>query len=1132
MDFSQGIEREELEIPRYQGIDTGGLDYSKGIGTEEDTLKLSNLPSEQEVSEEEQAFAAEHPNTYAVKETFFDFLRMAKKNPIAPPTEDWSSVEQIGTLGRRTLFPTAPELEESLLALNDHIPYVRRMWSEEAREEFGKLDRQGQVNSLLWDALEVQLLGTPKVIPYFLKGAGKTLGMPIKVAGKAIKVITPSYKFAPIEDLLLKGVRPFVREESAMRVLRGKGWKSDEVGAVLEMDNLYPFVSSKRGGKLSKAFKESLDWSSGMPRTGAETKELLETGALRRKHFKREWNVAFRKYSKETIEREVGKQLGPKMTPKARKELKKELGKQMNKTFAEEAFNAQVVKALGKDLTGKITLKNAPEIYMANFARDIVKGSKVVKGVLKQGVYNKLMFDSLNPVRVALGAWDRLYGTYKNVYKKIGPGLERRNEYIAEKHLTLFQMYKDRGLGTWSRISKGGLKFAHSFGQAEYKEAYKALLQIDHLTELGRRTPVLKEKMVGQSKTIADGLSPNAKQLVKTWSDFSDHLYAENVLEKIPQLFEGMNLTARGENSVGKMVEKIGPILSKAFAKSRGNTFDTKSKTIQSLLGEVRKTLNHPSVKQGKHPWFYAEGDDLAKQLKALDKNLTTTGKGGNFVDYLENYVARVGQSGQNSMKRWDTALLGAKHPFYEKGRKTIASLDVVEDLSSMMEVRIRAQANDLMLYPEIEKAVTHSKDLPGHVREYVDHYISRVLGRQASMDSKVARVLEGTIGKLGGKNYWTEEKVGMLSRRLNDLAIMGALGFKPFAVMRDLFQPLLTVPVDLGGVKGFSYLLHGYKKAITEPGFRQYVKDIGAIQEFAPEIYLKQRLFSFGKGARWDQARDAALWLYGFGDRLNRYTAGGAAVHKWDMNLAKVGQERLLTTVGRKEFSQRMFKGRYPWVRNELDDLLSLGKVDEAKAIWTNDVIADTQFLYRPTESPIVSQKYGALGRTGFLFQSWWMNYGTLLEKWMRTGDAGAKANKMFTWMTSHAIAATMMESLWGTDTALRTTFTGPFPATFDKNLIPAAWTPIYEVGNMLGWGIPNYIWKGEPEKLEQHAKSLIRSLAIMTPGGLQMKQTLGAVKKEGWEGLPASVIRYQGTKMNELMPIRAYKGIKGMMR
>lgn len=1062
-----------------------------------------------DIPEEEQAFAAAWPNVYSAGKVFSEmFLKPA----------------------RRVLFPTPGELEDSFNELNKHIPFTKYI-DPGRREEFLALDQQEQTRALLWDTLETMILGVPKTVPWFFKGVAKTVALPIK----GVKAVIPAYKFAPIEDLLLKGVRPFVREENVLRVLKKEGWKTDEVAAILDSDNLYPFLrgkTRKEAGKLSKAFKEAIDWSSGFPRLGKETKELLRTDLLRRGHFRREWNVAFSKYAKETVEREVGKKIGKKISPQARKELKKELRKKIGANLAKDAFDAQIGQALGADLVGKITLKNAPDVFMANFTRDIFKGSKVVQATLRQGVYEKIMWDGFNPVRVAFGAWERLYGTYKGVYKKVGPGLERRNEYVAEKHLTLFQMHKDRGIGTWTRSASGAIDFVPAYGAKELKQAYEGLLQMDNLLELGRRTPQLMEKMRAQAKVIGDSLPETPGKIVKVWRDYSDHLFAEYVLEKTPQLFQGVGLTASGERALGRTMEKMGPLLGKIFAKEAGHSYELKSKAIKRILEEVRRGLAHPLVKkEGKHPWFFLEGVELKTALARLGKNLTQ-GKDGNFVGYLEDYVARVGASGQAMMKRWDTALLGKMHPFYEKGRKMVTPLNLVEDMGSMMEVRTRTQANDLFLYPMIEEAVAHSKGLPTHVREYVDHYISRILGRQASMDTKTANFLRKTIGNLGGRAYWTEEKVGMLGRRLNDLALMGGLGFKPFAALRDLFQPLLTVPADLGGLKGFLHLFHGYRRAMFDPQARKYIRDIGAIQEFAPELYLTQRIYSFGKDARWDQVRDVSLYLYGFTDRFNRYIAGGAALNKWEGMIEKIGVGKLASERGRKEFSRKMFRERYPWVREELDDLLRLGRTEEAKALWTNDVIADTQFLYRPTESPIVSQKFGAVGRTGFLFQSWWQNYGTLLEKWMRTGDAGTKANKMFTWMTSSAATMTMMDAAWGPGTALRNTFFGPFPTTFDKTLIPAAWTPLYEAGHLLAWGVPYHILTGEPEKLEEHVKAMIKSVAILFPGGLQIKQMAGAVTREGFRGLPASVVRYQRARDWEPLAVRTFKGIEGIVR
>ena len=67
------------------------------------------------------------------------------------------------------------------------------------------------------------------------------------------------------------------------------------------------------------------------------------------------------------------------------------------------------------------------------------------------------------------------------------------------------------------------------------------------------------------------------------------------------------------------------------------------------------------------------------------------------------------------------------------------------------------------------------------------------------------------------------------LAYSINDAIYLGGIGFKPFSAMRNYFQPLLTVPADLGGLRGIEWLAKGYKRA-TSKQFRNYMKEIGAI--------------------------------------------------------------------------------------------------------------------------------------------------------------------------------------------------------------------------------------------------------------------------------------------------------------
>lgn len=1021
-------------------------------------------PMEPDVPSHEAEFAAKHPNVYAAGKVFWGFLDSFRK--VVAPTP-----EEAAFVGREITSIT---------------PFVKYLLPEE-RERFMQLNQQEQTRALLWDTLETALL-FPASLPSAIKGLGR-LGAPLtKGLGKLKKMVKPGFQFRPVEDIVLKEAEPFYREIEAAKLLKKKKLTDEEIRAVLD-DNLLGFYRTKmhRGEPISSALGKEVRWTEGRFTLSPKLEGQLEEGALRARHYRKQWG------------RIVGSHLG----------------KDYEKGIATKVFNAQVAETLGEEMVGKITLKTANDYYMANLTKHLLEHPKTLERVLKAGEYRKLMPDVVSPVRVVFGQWEKLHRARSRIHVPIQHATEQRNEYTYEKLLTLMQMYKERGLGTWKKTATGALKLTPAFGPEDAKKVYNAALQIDGLTRAGRAIPTVVADTQNRIKGIVSQLSPMQKQLLYTHNNFFDHLYAEHMVIKIPQLFEGIGLTAAGSRRINFLLGEITPEIGRIFSKAGQFSHKEKTEGIKGILEVMKKELKHPALEGGKHPWFKAEGAELNKLLTSLDEQLTLGGERG-FVGYLENYTARIRKTGSAKATRWENDLVGKMKAFYTKERKSIYGFDVVEDLGSMLSARIRAQANELFLYPKVEQAITHARKLPNDVKEFTDHYVARILGRTSNMDEKMARFLERSIGRIGGKQFWTPERVGNLARRCNDLAILGGLGFKPFAVMRDMFQPLLTVPADLGGLKGMYHLLRGYHGAFTRSDIRKYVRDIGAITEFAPELYLKQRILPFEKGAGWDKLRDAGLWLYSFSDRGNRYVTGAAAFQKWDDVLGKVGKETLLTEKGLAQFSKRVgLSGRYPWMKAEVEQLLSVGRFDDAKKVFVRDVVEDCQFLYRTTEAPIVSQKYGALGKTGFLFQSWWANYGSLLEKWMRTGDSGVgKANRMFTWMISSAMAAQLMEPLWGTGTALRTTFTGPFPLTMNKYMLPPAFAPIYEFANMIGVALPQHLWKGEPEKLVDSAKSLLRSFTIFVPGGLQLEQVRKGVTEEGWTGLAKSIIRYNQAK------------------
>ena len=184
---------------------------------------------------------------------------------------------------------------------------------------------------------------------------------------------------------------------------------------------------------------------------------------------------------------------------------------------------------------------------------------------------------------------------------------------------------------------------------------------------------------------------------------------------------------------------------------------------------------------------------------------------------------------------------------------------------------------------------------------------------------------------------------------------------------------------------------------------------------------------------------------------------------------------------------------------------------LEEAKKLWVYDVIADTQYLYGTLDAPIYGQSAGSLGKMAGIFQSWWMNYGSQLEKWaLRTPGSAPIVNKrMMTWLLAGAIVEETASKLWQQRTAAKMVHVGPFPLRVSEFMIPPTFAPIYYGAKVLAEGIDAIKYQ-EPERFKRSVKALAKSGQMFVPGGLQMAQFYRGAKKEGWEGFAKAIVRY----------------------
>ncbi|MCW4027935.1 MAG: hypothetical protein NWE76_10700, partial [Candidatus Bathyarchaeota archaeon] len=574
-------------------------------------------------------------------------------------------------------------------------------------------------------------------------------------------------------------------------------------------------------------------------------------------------------------------------------------------------------------------------------------------------------------------------------------------------------------------------------------------------------------------------------------------------------------LSERGVAGVTALMKDLVPEIRYTFLSRAGLSYEQKVGNIHSMLRKARAKMD-PS-------WFLAEGDDLVKVAQGINKELTM-GKGGGFLPYLENYLPRLLES-ETNLRLMNFEKIGGKYaPFYSKRRVLAEASGKRLDLEGLVHARIRAQGKEMFFYDKLSEAAEYASKLGLQWRNLTEHYAARVLGMPSMWDEHVAKLIEPTLGRVirafGGEGVWDAQRVMRLSKNVNDFTHMGFLGLKPFSAMRNMFQPLLNVPADLGGTKDIGHLIKGFGRGFSPQGRRE-LRAMGIITDYVPEQMHAPKIWEFRKLGflpTRNEWRDVSMWMFRGSDRFNRYVTGGAALSKWEGAARKYGLDTMRGSDFLKISERRLqgfmqkagVNGRHSWVRTEIENALRVGRKDEAKAIFVRDVVADTQYLYGALDAPLITQTGGALTRTAAIFQSWWMNYGTLLGKWATTGTIDARARKAIAFTLYGAISMRIMEQVWGTRTAVKSTLLGPFPSP-DQMMLPPSWDPIWQTIKTAWTAYEVAVGAKDFEDVGKQVKALLSSTYSFTPGALQVKQLYRGARKEGTPGFLKAIVKYQ---------------------
>ncbi len=980
-------------------------------------------------------------------------------------------------------------MQQDAATILEFIPFAKYALPTE-RAKFLLMDDGEKAAALAWDAFGASLM---------LGG-----GLILKSGGKAINKLQQFVKkrrllkLKPVEDavhsLRLEGGqwRGFDYQTEVAKKLKNMHFATDEAETIAE---------TIVGGATDDLALKRLAWEKGDKLSGAWKKQIGRIGeklgddpeALLRKRL--------------TIPIETQELLKPEpiRSSWARtlyKENLKKIKTKPNDHHVESIMKHHVATVYGDEAAKSLNLGQISEEEMSNLLNSmfVSKGRRAINMMHRLG-NTEHTIPWMKPERYVYGAGESLYKTKSRIFDPLLEAQKAANGYRIDLGNTFMAMLQQRGFGNIVKEATGTWRFKPNkvlWNDRVLKGARDVLIQIDNLAEAGRRGKIITktearaeiQKLVQQLK--AD--SPAVFELVDLTHSYTDVLYKDILQQFVPKQLFRLPLNQRGVAYLGETARLWGTRAEQLFSTASTANAEEKISFIKNLLADYRKLAKNPN--------FY---DQLSKtQKKMVDEVLAGLKYGGTHHTavpaYLEGYMPRVPMRGEGFAGFAKRALVGEAGAW--KHRRQQSSGKLVESFQEMIEARTSAQAKQLYFYQEAGDIIEYAKTLPDAWRAHVDFTISRMIGQPSNWDHKLAIILS----KLPGTGNWDEYRAMKAAKRITGMAYSGMLGLRPFTIFRNLTQPLLMTPPEMGGgIRDLASLIRGFGRAL-DPKHRKYIQKIGAITDFVPDQQLKPMLPKLGLGAHYDSMRDSFLYFFRQSDRFNRYWSGAAAIEKWEWasRTTKGGLKNIKTFVKKVGLRHRP-----EWEQVELRNLLKLKRYEEAKKLFVKGIIADTQYLYDTANAPSMMGSGGAQ-KLAMTFQSWWMNYGTAIGRWATTGQASDRVKRMGMAMITAAMTEQMLEYWAGKRTAIRSIGIGPFP--LGDASMPPAFAPIWSLAGAVKETIQGYTFDDQTSRqagLRHFKKVLSGATALAIPGGLMGQMAYKGYEEGEWPGLIMGIIQ-----------------------
>ncbi len=402
---------------------------------------------------------------------------------------------------------------------------------------------------------------------------------------------------------------------------------------------------------------------------------------------------------------------------------------------------------------------------------------------------------------------------------------------------------------------------------------------------------------------------------------------------------------------------------------------------------------------------------------------------------------------------------------FFEKRRQSKKMEKFRENSLDLYEMYIKAGSKKKYMLPAIRQARRHviqNPNIAAGMKSHFQDWGTWMMGYPSLADNSFTALFENM-----GLSYENSYRV---ARMMMDLVYAGGIGFRPMSAIRNMFQSLNTAS-ELGYVwttSGFRDLMfNGTRRARSQ----------GILAEYLPELYTEM-----GQYSKMQKLRDASLFMFRKADEMNRSIAYYGAENKFNYFFKRHGHSKKFYDKSGINFVDKA-------KRNEIRNLVSQGKINEARNEFGKEVAAKTQYLYAKENSPLIQKSIG--GKLFFQFKSWPENYGELLADWGRNKNYMAFVRAMAAYATL-GIMGKQLSQKWLT----RTIPIGTLPIDqwrLERSLVPATIGPIADLLFLFTSPMMVGLETQDPEKIqkafEKRLKTLGKDTLLYIPGGLAMK-------------------------------------------